>query len=206
MYKICTYNKIAKKGLDVFSNNYEIIPEFDKPDGIILRSFNLLEKDFNDNLLAIARAGAGVNNIPVERCADEGIVVFNTPGANANAVAELVIAGILMASRNIKPALSWVETLKSNPDTKKDIEKGKGQFAGNEIQGKKIGIIGLGAIGRKVANYCKVLGMEVFCYDPFADKSLCSDLTLVESMDEVIKGMNYVSVHVPFSDKTFIKL
>ncbi len=200
MYKIGTYNKIAKKGLNKFSDKYEIVPEFEKPDGIILRSYNLLEQKFNDNLLAIARAGAGVNNIPVDRCTEEGIVAFNTPGANANAVSELVIAGLLISSRNLAGALNWTSSLEKTADTKKEIEKGKGQFAGNEILDKTIGIIGVGAIGRKVANVSKALGMNPICFDPFASEE--DDLNITNNLDTLLEKSDYVSIHVPFSKNT----
>ncbi len=201
MYKIGTYNKIAKKGLKKFSDSYEVIPEFDQPDGIILRSYSLLEQEFNENLLGIARAGAGYNNIPVDRCSQEGIVVFNTPGANANAVSELVIAGLLMSSRNLDRALSWASSLEKTPETKKQIEKGKGQFAGTEILEKTIGIIGLGAIGRKVARVSSALGMNPICYDPYADKE-SENLELVDDLSILFEKSDYVSIHVPFSKST----
>lgn len=208
MYKIQTLNKISNVGLDqMHHDEYEIASEFQNPDGIILRSFKMHDMTLPDNLKAVARAGAGVNNIPVEVCSDKGIVVFNTPGANANSVKELVITGMLLASRNIPASLDWVKTLKDKGDeVPKLVEKGKSRFTGAELSGKKLGIIGLGAIGVMVANAAHALGMTVFGYDPFitVDKAweLHSNISKSRSIDELISECDFISVHVPLSDKT----
>jgi len=166
MFKYKCLNPIAKVGLNNFSDQYEAVDNIDDADGVLVRSANMNEMEFSDNLLAIARAGAGVNNIPVDRCADEGIVVFNTPGANANGVKEMVIAAMLIASRDIIGGVQWVSANAGDPEIAKLTEKTKKKFAGTEIAGKKLGIIGLGAIGVRVANAARNLGMEVFGYDP----------------------------------------
>ncbi len=208
MFQIQTLNKISTIGLDrMHHDEYEVASEFHNPDGIILRSFKMHDMDLPNNLKCIARAGAGVNNIPVEKCTDKGIVVFNTPGANANSVKELVITGMLLASRNIPSSIKWVETLKDKGDeVPKLVEKGKSQFTGNELFGKKLGIIGLGAIGVMVANAAHTLGMTVVGYDPFitVDKAweLHSNINKSRSIDELISECDYISVHVPLSDKT----
>ena len=165
MYKIATLNKISSVGLNKLSDNYKIIDEIEEAHGILLRSYDLHDTKFSPELMAIGRAGTGVNNIPLEKCADEGIVVFNTPGANANAVKELVLAGLLLSARNIPNGLAWTSSLEEN--IKETVEKGKGQFAGTEIKGKTLGIIGLGSIGVMVANAASDLGMKVVGYDPF---------------------------------------
>ena len=159
MFKIATLNKISPVGLSHLTDNYTVTENIDEANAILVRSQAMHDMEFSDNLLSIARAGAGVNNIPLDRCAEEGIVVFNTPGANANAVKELVLAGMLMAARNIPEAVIWAKTL--DGDVLKAYEKGKGQFAGTEIAGKTLGVIGLGAIGIKIANAAEALGMNV---------------------------------------------
>ena len=168
MYKVLCLNKISPIGTKRLGEAYTFSPEMENPDGILVRSASMHEMELGENLLAIARAGAGVNNIPVDKCLEQGIVVFNTPGANANAVKELVLAALFLTSRKIVPAMDWVKTLKGQGDqVEKLIEKGKGQFAGPEIQGKALGVVGLGAIGILVANAATQLGMEVYGYDPF---------------------------------------
>ena len=168
MYNIKTYNKISQNGLNLFdATKYAYGDEIENPVGAIVRSASLHETEFPESLLAVARAGAGTNNIPIERCSDEGIVVFNTPGANANAVKELVIAGLLIGSRRVIPAIEWAKTLKGTEGVAKLVEKGKSAFAGPEISGKTLGVIGLGAIGGLVANTANHLGMKVYGFDPY---------------------------------------
>ena len=208
MYKILTLNKIAACGTDLFDRSKYTVADMEtEPDGIMVRSANMLEEKFAPTLKAIARAGAGVNNIPVERCSEEGICVFNTPGANANAVKELVIAGLLMTSRKVAAAIDWAKTLKGKGDeVSKLVEKGKGQFAGPEIMGKTLGIVGLGAIGVKVANTALSLGMEVVGYDPFlsvnAALSLKPNVKVVKSLDEVYAAADYITLHLPYNKDT----
>lgn len=165
-YTIKTLNKISKTGLERFGNQYTIDDSAAAPDGILLRSASMHEMDFPESLLCIARAGAGVNNIPVDKCADKGIVVFNTPGANANAVKELAIASLLLSSRKIVDGINWAKSL-TGDDVAKQVEKGKAQFVGPEVEGKVLGVLGLGAIGVMVANAAANLGMEVYGYDPY---------------------------------------
>lgn len=207
MYKIQTLNKIAKIGLDVFDDKYTCGDEIENPDGIILRSYNMHEMELPASLSAVARAGAGVNNIPIDKCSEKGIVVFNTPGANANAVKELVIAGLFLASRKIVQGINWAKTLKDEGDAvSKLVEKGKSNFAGPEIQGKTLGIIGLGAIGVKVANAAHALGMEVIGYDPFLSVDAAWNMTRAAhkstSLDEVLSKSDYISIHVPANADT----
>ncbi len=204
MYNIATLNKISPKGLSTFTDNYQIMDDTDKADGIILRSADMHEMSFSKDLLGIARAGAGVNNIPIDRCASQGIVVFNTPGANANAVKELVLAGLFMASRNIPDAIKWAGSLKE--DVKKEVEKGKSQFAGNEITGKTLGVIGLGAIGVLVANAARKLGMNVLGYDPFitihAAHELSHNIPVYNDLGQMLPQCDFVTIHVPVNDST----
>ena len=167
MYNIKLLNKIAKVGVDVFDSNYNVSENVENPDAIMVRSADMLSMEFGPELKAIARAGAGVDNIPVDRCAEAGIAVFNTPGANANGVKELAVAALMLASRNIVGGIEWVKTLKGQQGISKLIEKGKSKFAGSEIEGKTLGVIGLGAIGGMVANVAKSLGMEVVGCDPY---------------------------------------
>ena len=208
MYKILTLNKIAACGTDLFdSEKYTVTDTEAAPDGIMVRSANMLEEKFAPNLKAIARAGAGVNNIPVDRCSEEGICVFNTPGANANAVKELVIAGLLMTSRKIPAAIDWAKTLKGKGDeVGKLVEKGKSQFAGPEIMGKTLGIVGLGAIGVKVANTALSLGMNVVGYDPFlsvtAALNLKPGVKVLKSLDEIYAAADYITLHLPYNKDT----
>ena len=208
MYNIQTLNKIASCGTDVFDKTkYAIADEQANPDAIMVRSAAMHDMEFGSNLLAIARAGAGVNNIPVEKCAEQGICVFNTPGANANAVKELVIAGLLLASRKVADALAWVPSLKNEGDqVGKLVEKGKSQFAGPEIQGKTLGIIGLGAIGILVANAAVSLGMKVVGTDPFlsvnAALKLSRKVTVVPTQKDVFEACDYLTIHVPYNNDT----
>ena len=207
MYPIKTYNKIAKIGLDNFGANYEIGDDVASPVGAIVRSAALHEEKFDESLLAIARAGAGTNNIPVERCSDEGIVVFNTPGANANAVKELVLAGLLLSSRRVIPAIEWAKTLKGNGDqVGKMVEKGKSAFVGPEIRGKKLGVIGLGAIGVLVANAANQLGMTVYGYDPYLSLqsawNLSHHIKRANDIKEIFENCDYISLHIPLTKDT----
>ena len=207
MYRVKTLNKIAKVGLSVFDEKYEIDENIENPNGVILRSFNMHDTELPESLSGIARAGAGVNNIPVEKCSEEGIVVFNTPGANANAVKELVVAGLFLASRKIVKGIEWAKTLKGlGDDVSKTVEKGKSNFAGPEIQGKTLGIIGLGAIGVKVANAANALGMNVIGYDPFLSVDAAWHMTQnarkADSIDAVLAVSDYISVHVPLNNDT----
>ncbi len=207
MYPIKTYNKIAKIGLDNFDNKYEIGDDVAAPVGAIVRSAALHEEQFDKSLLAIARAGAGTNNIPIDRCSDEGIVVFNTPGANANAVKELVLAGLLISSRRILPAIEWAKTLKGNGDqVGKMVEKGKSAFVGPEIRGKKLGVIGLGAIGVLVANAANQLGMKVYGYDPYLSLqnawNLSHHIIRANDMKEIFENCDYISLHIPLTKDT----
>ncbi len=207
MYKIQTINKISTKGLDRFPrDSYEVASEFSSPDAIIVRSFKMHDMKFPPNLKAIGRAGAGVNNIPIDRCSKEGIVVFNTPGANANAVKELVLAGLLLSSRDIIGGVNWVESLGDNEDISKLVEKGKSNFAGNEIKGKTLGVIGLGAIGAMVANSAIELGMSVVGYDPYLSVDsaweLSSRIKKATGLETLLSQVDYISIHVPLLDST----
>ncbi|MBR5614055.1 MAG: phosphoglycerate dehydrogenase [Clostridia bacterium] len=207
MYKVKTLNKIAKIGLDIFDEKYTYGDEVENPDGIILRSFNMHEMELPESLAAVARAGAGVNNIPIDKCSEKGIVVFNTPGANANAVKELVIAGLLLASRKVVQGIEWAKTLIGEGDqVSKLVEKGKSSFAGPEIQGKTLGIIGLGAIGIRVANAAHALGMNVIGYDPYLSVDAAWKMTRAaehaKTVDDVLAKSDYISIHVPATKDT----
>ncbi|MGM9625774.1 MAG: phosphoglycerate dehydrogenase [Eubacteriales bacterium] len=209
MYKIQLLNKIAKVGTDNFSpDNYEIGDGVSNPDAVMVRSAVMHDMTFNPELKAIARAGAGVNNIPVDRCSEAGIAVFNTPGANANAVKELVICALMLASRDITDGAAWAKGLVPTPemDVAKQVEKGKSKFAGCEIAGKKLGVIGLGAIGALVANAAEDLHMEVLGYDRFmtidAAWKLSRKIGKAASMDEIFETCDYITVHVPSTPET----
>ena len=207
MYNILTLNKISQTGLCRLGDNFNCVDSSDAPDAVIVRSASMHDMDFAKETLAIARAGAGVNNIPVEKCTEEGIVVFNTPGANANAVKELVIAGLLMSSRKIIDGVMWANTLKGNgADVSKLVEKGKASFAGPEIKGKKLGVIGLGAIGVLVSNQAVTLGMDVMGYDPFlsvdAAWQLSHHVHKETSLDVIFSQCDYITVHVPLTPDT----
>ena len=207
MYNIQTLNKISSVGTDVFDKSkYAVSDNFENPEAIMVRSAKMHDMQFGDNLLAIARAGAGVNNIPVERCAEEGICVFNTPGANANAVKELAICAILLSSRKITEAAAWAASLKGTPDAPKTVEGGKSKFAGPEIMGKTLGIIGLGAIGGKIANAAVARGMKVVGYDPYLSVNaallLDSSVKVVNDINDIYKSCDYISIHVPYTPDT----
>ena len=207
MYKIKTYNKISKTGLEVFDDKYTIGDEVENADGAIVRSASLHDTEFPESLKAIARAGAGTNNIPIDRCSEQGIVVFNTPGANANAVKELVIAGMLISSRRVISGIEWAKTLKGNgAEVGKMVEKGKSAFAGPEIKGKSVGVIGLGAIGVMVANAANALGMKVYGYDPYLSVKSAWNLTHnavhIFDINEIFEKCDYITIHVPLTDGT----
>ena len=208
MFKVLTLNKISPVIYDYLpADKFSISADEADPDAVIVRSFNMHEMELGKNLKAIARAGAGVNNIPVDKCTEKGIVVFNSPGANSNAVAELTLTSILMAERNVAEAMKWALTLEDGetPVTKQ-VEKGKGAFAGHEIMGKTLGVIGLGAIGAKVAIKAAALGMKVIGTDPFltekAAAALPTEVKIVGSEAEVIAEADVITVHVPLNDST----
>ena len=203
MKNILTLNAISKVIDDVFDSTYNVSNDAENPVGIMLRSFKMHDYKLNENTIAIARAGAGVNNIPCTDYAEQGVVVFNTPGANANAVKELVLAALFIGSRNIMNATEWVKTLKGQGDeVGKLVEKGKSNFAGCEIKGKKLGVIGLGAIGALVANSALDLGMEVYGYDPFlsvgAALRLSSSVKIVKELNDIAKNCDYITIHIPY--------
>jgi D-3-phosphoglycerate dehydrogenase len=207
MYDILTLNKISQIGLKELDEKYTITDCCDCPDGIIVRSAAMHEYAFSDKTVAVARAGAGVNNIPVEECTKKGIVVFNTPGANANAVKELVIAGLMLSSRKVAAAYDWCKTLKGEGENVgKLVEKGKSQFAGPEILGKTLGVVGLGAIGRLVAVAANGLGMKIVGYDPFFNEALKdqlpADTEYVDSLDAVYEKADYITLHLPCTKDT----
>lgn len=207
MKKIKLMNKIAAVGTDIFNKaEYEVSADVQSPDAIMVRSANLHEMEYNPELLAISRAGAGVNNIPVEECAKRGIVVFNTPGANANGVKELAVAALILASRDIVGGIEWAKTLGSEPDVAKAVEAGKSKFAGCEILGKTLGVVGLGAIGGLVANTARSLGMNVVGCDPYltvhAAWSLSRAVVHAQSYDEIYATADYITLHVPSTSST----
>lgn len=199
-------NPIAAIGLDLFTDEYKQVDTIEEAEAVLVRSASMHDMGLPANLKAIARAGAGVNNIPLDKCAEQGIVVFNTPGANANGVKELVVAGLMLASRNIVGGINWVQTIKDDPDVAKLVEKGKSKFSGKEIQGKKLGVIGLGAIGVLVANAANRLGMEVYGCDPFLSLehawNLSRDIKYVKTKDEIYQTCDYITVHVPLLPDT----
>ena len=207
MFNILTLNKIAAIGTDRLGENYTITDSCDTPDAVLVRSASMHDMAMPESLLAIARAGAGTNNIPVEKCAEEGIVVFNTPGANANAVKELVIAGLFLASRDVIGGIEWAKTLKGNgAEVGKMVEKGKSQFVGPELKGKTLGVIGLGAIGILVANAAVALGMKVIGFDPFMSVPnalrLNPHIALMKNNEEVMTNCDYLTIHVPLTPET----
>ncbi len=199
-------NPIAQVGLEKFTEEFVKTEDVDKAQGILVRSAAMHDMELSDQLLAVARAGAGVNNIPLDKCAEKGIVVFNTPGANANGVKELVIAGMLLASRDIVGGINWVTSAKDDENIAKATEKEKKHFAGTEVQDKKLGIIGLGAIGVKVANVAKHMGMEVYGYDPYvsvdAAWNLSRDVKHVLHVEEIYAECDIITIHVPLMDAT----
>lgn len=207
MYNIKTLNKISPVGLSKFdSSKYTYGDEIENPDAIMVRSAAMHDMEFPESLLAIARAGAGVNNIPIDKCTQEGIAVFNTPGANANAVKELVICALLLSSRKITKAIEWCKTIKDDENVSKSVEKGKSAFAGPEIKGKTLAVIGLGAIGRLVANAAVDLGMTVIGYDPFlseeAAEALKREVTIETDLNKIFPQADYITVHVPLTPDT----
>lgn len=206
MYQYNCLNPISDIGLTRFTDNYQKIDDINKAEGVLVRSASMHEMELPESLLAVARAGAGVNNIPLDKCAEKGIVVFNTPGANANGVKELVIAGMLLASRDIVGGIKWVQDNKTVDTIAKDAEKEKKNFAGTEIAGKKLGIIGLGAIGIKVANAAVALGMEVYGYDPFlsvdAALKLSREVKHAINIDDIYSECDFITIHVPLMDAT----
>ena len=206
MKNIYCFNAISKYGTDRLTADYALTDDLARAEGVLVRSAALHETEFGDSLLAIARAGAGVNNIPLDRCANEGIVVFNTPGANANGVKELVIAGLLLAARDVVGGIEWCKENKEDANIAKTVEKAKKAFAGYEIKGKKLGVIGLGAIGAEVANTAAALGMEVYGYDPYisinAAWALSRDVKHITSVDTIYQECDYITVHVPLLDST----
>ena len=207
MYSILTLNKIAAVGTDKFdSSKYTVGKEVSNPDAIMVRSAKMHDMEFGSNLLAIARAGAGVNNIPVDKCAESGIVVFNSPGANANAVKELAICALLLASRKITEAAAWAASLKGTPDAPKTVEGGKSKFAGPEILGKTLGVIGLGAIGGKIANAAVALGMNVVGFDPYLSVNgalnLDPSVKVVTDINAIYTESDYITIHVPYTPDT----
>ena len=206
MRNIYCFNAISKYGTDRLTADYALTDDLARAEGVLVRSAALHETEFGDSLLAIARAGAGVNNIPLDRCANEGIVVFNTPGANANGVKELVIAGLLLAARDVVGGIEWCKENKEDANIAKTVEKAKKAFAGYEIKGKKLGVIGLGAIGAEVANTAAALGMEVYGYDPYisinAAWALSRDVKHITSVDTIYQECDYITVHVPLLDST----
>ena len=206
MAKINCLNPIAACGMDLFNDTYEVVDDFAAADAVLVRSAAMHDLELSDNLLAIARAGAGVNNIPLDKCAEKGIVVFNTPGANANGVKELVIAGLLLASRDLMGGYNWVKENASDENIAKTVEKQKKHYAGCEIMGKKLGVIGLGAIGAKVANIAFRLGMEVYGYDPYVSVDaawrLSRNVKHITNVDTIFQECDYITVHVPLLEST----
>lgn len=206
MFKVNCLNNIANVGLDLFSDNYQMVDAFNEADAVLVRSSSIHDVELPLSLTAIARAGAGVNNIPLDKCAENGIVVFNTPGANANGVKEIIIASLILASRNLIEGVNWVSSVKDDPEVTKLVEKKKSKFVGTEIKGKKLGVIGLGAVGVLVANAANKLEMEVYGYDPFisvdAAWKLSKYIKHTESLDEIFRECDYITVHVPAIDLT----
>lgn len=206
MYKINCLNPIANVGLDLFSDNYVQVDRFEEANAVLVRSASVHDLELPPSLEAIARAGAGVNNIPLDKCADKGIVVFNTPGANANGVKEIVIAALIIAARNIVGGVNWVNSCGQDPEVAKLVEKNKSKFAGTEIKGKKLGVIGLGAIGVQVANAANKLEMEVYGYDPFISVDhawkLSKYIKPTKTLEEIYRECDFITVHVPLTDST----
>ncbi len=206
MFKYTCLNPIAAVGLDNLTEDYVAVDNVAEAEAVLVRSASMHDMELSDNMCAVARAGAGVNNIPLDKCADKGIVVFNTPGANANGVKELLISGMLLAARDIVGGINWVKENADDADIAKNMEKAKKNFAGSELKGKKLGVIGLGAIGVLVANVANRLGMDVYGVDPFLSVqnalTLNRDVTVLKSYDELYKMCDYITVHVPFLPDT----
>lgn len=206
MFQYTCLNPIAAVGLDNLTEDYKQTEDFAQADAVLVRSAAMHDMELSDNLCAVARAGAGVNNIPLDKCAEKGIVVFNTPGANANGVKELLISGMLLAARDIVGGIDWVKSNADDENISKSMEKAKKNFAGSEIKGKKLGVIGLGAIGVLVANAANRLGMDVYGVDPFLSVknalTLSRDITVCKSYDELYKTCDYITVHVPYMPET----
>ena len=206
MFQYTCLNPISHVGLDLLTDDYKKTDDINAAEAVLVRSASMHEMDLPENLTAVARAGAGVNNIPLDKCAEQGIVVFNTPGANANGVKELVIAGMLFAARDIRGGMEWVLSEEGNADIAKLAEKQKKNFAGTELSGKKLGVIGLGAIGVKVANTATHLGMEVYGYDPYVSVDsawrLSRSIHHATTVDEIYKECDYITIHVPALDST----
>ena len=206
MYKVHCLNKISPIGTNLLTDQYQQTPDINEAEAVLVRSAAMHDMQFPKQLAAIARAGAGVNNIPLDRCAQEGIVVFNTPGANANGVKEMAICGMLLGSRDVVGGIEWVKSIKDEGDVAKKVEKGKSQFAGNEIMNKSLGVIGLGAIGGPLANAAIALGMTVYGYDPYisidAAWHLDSSIKPVKTLDEIYENCDIITVHVPLLDST----
>ncbi len=207
MFNILTLNRISEVGTDLFSENFSFSDKVTDPDGVLLRSYNMHDMDIPSSLKAVARAGAGVNNIPIDKCSEKGIVVFNTPGANANAVKELVILGMLLASRNVYQGICWTKTLEGKgSEVKNLVEKNKSNFVGNEIMGKKLAVIGLGAIGVKIANDAAALGMDVTGYDPYISVAsawrISNRVKYTSSLESLLANADYVSLNLPLIDAT----
>lgn len=206
MYQYHCLNAISNVGLEVFDENYTKVENMEDADAVLVRSAAMHEMELGENLKVIARAGAGVNNIPLTKCADHGVVVFNTPGANANAVKELVVAGMFLASRDIIGGANWVQSERMNEDIAKLTEKEKKRFAGHELYGKKLGVIGLGAIGVQVANTAIHLGMDVYGYDPYisvkAAWSLSKHINHIKNVEDIYKQCDFITIHVPLLDST----
>lgn len=206
MKKIKLYNKIAQKGLTLFEDDYEYSEDVQQEDAILVRSAKLHEIDLHDNLKAIARAGAGTNNIPIEKCTEQGIVVFNTPGANANAVKELVLAGMLLSARPFHEGINWANTLTQKEGIADVVEAEKARFKGSELEGKTLGVIGLGAIGIRVSNLALHLGMDVYGYDPYLSIrsawQLSRNVKLTKQLDELYRNCDYITIHVPQTKDT----
>lgn len=205
MKKIHCLNSISKVGLDSFSEDYTFTDNISEADALLVRSASLHDTEFSGDLVAIARAGAGVNNIPVDRCSEEGIVVFNTPGANANSVKELVIAAMLIVARDVIGGIEWVKSVMDNPNIAKEVEKAKSRFAGHEIKNKKLGVIGLGAIGSEVANAASSLGMEVYGYDPYMTVNAAFRLSRrvhpITDIHKIYENCDYISLHMPLTEE-----
>ena len=206
MVKVKCLNPIASCGLDLFDDNYEVVEEYNEAEVVLVRSASMHELDLPDSLMAVARAGAGVNNIPLDKCAEKGIVVFNTPGANANSVKELVIGSMIVAARNVDGGIEYVKSIADDPDIAKTVEKGKKNYVGTEIAGKKLAVLGLGAIGYRVANAAVAMGMDVYGYDPYLSNASAWNISHhvhhCNKMEEALLNADYVTIHVPAIEST----